>query len=249
MIVLKKDPEVASMRRAGAVLARALREMSESIVPNKTTPIELDALAARIIADAGGIASFHQYRGYPASTCISVNEVVVHGIPDARPLQDGDIVGLDLGVCIDGFHADGAWTYPVGPISDRAQKLLNVTRESLFQGIAKAKPGNAIGDISATIQRYCESQGFGVVRDLVGHGIGRNLHEEPSVPNFGKPGKGPILRSGMTMCIEPMIAMGTWRVKTLPDEWTIVTADGKLCAHFEHTVVITPSGAEILTQE
>lgn len=250
MIVLKSASEIAKMRASGRVVARALREMSEAIVPGKTTPKDLDALAGRIVAEAGGIPSFLNYRGFPANACISVNEVVVHGIPGDIPLQEGDIIGLDMGVCIDGWHADGAWTYPVGNIDPAAQRLLNVSRESLYQGIAKARVGNRIGDISHAVQRYLEGNGYGVVRDLVGHGIGRQLHEEPhAVPNFGKPGKGELLREGMTICIEPMVNQGTWRVKTLPDNWTMVTADGRLSAHFEHTVAITREGPEILTQE
>lgn len=250
MIVLKSPAEIELMRRSGRVVAHALRAMSEAIVPGKTTPRHLDAIAARIIAEAGGTPSFLGYRGFPASTCISVNEVVVHGIPGDVPLQDGDIVGLDLGVCLNGWHADGAWTYPVGTISTEAQRLLNVTRESLYQGIAKARVGNRIGDISHAVQRYVEQNGYAVVRDLVGHGIGRSLHEEPSnVPMYGKPGRGEKLREGLTICIEPMVNQGTYEVVTLDDEWTVVTADGKLAAHFEHTVAVTKDGPDILTLE
>jgi methionyl aminopeptidase len=238
------------MRASGKVVARALRLMSEAIVPGKTSPSDLDAIAARIVAEAGGTPSFLNYRGFPANACISVNETVVHGIPTNEPLQEGDIVSLDMGVLLDGWHADGAWTYPVGTISKEAQRLLNVTKESLYQGIAKARPGNRIGDIASTVQRYCESHGYGVVRDLVGHGIGRNLHEEPhNVPNFGKAGKGELLREGMTICIEPMINQGTYKVETMPDKWTLKTLDRKLSAHFEHTIAVTPDGPEILTLE
>lgn len=250
MIVLKRPPELAKMRHAGRIVARVLRTMSEAIVPNKTTPRQLDELAARLIGEAGGRPSFLGYRGYPAATCISVNEVVVHGIPSDVPLMEGDIVGLDLGVEHEGWHADSAWTYPVGAISADAQRLLNVTRECLYQGIAKAKAGNRIGDISHAVQRYAESHGYGVVRELVGHGIGRKLHEEPSnVPMYGKPGRGEMLRTGMTLCIEPMINEGTYEVRTLADEWTVVTADGRLSAHFEHTIAIEKDGAAILTTE
>lgn len=249
MIHLKRPEEIEKMRAAGKVVAQALKAMNEAIVPGKTTMLELDAIAAKIIEDAGGSPSFLGYKGYPAATCISINEVVVHGIPSERVLQEGDIVGLDLGVCLDGWIGDSAWTFPVGEISPDAQRLLNVTRESLYQGIAKAKIGNRIGDISHAVQKYVESHGYGVVRDLVGHGIGRSMHEEPSVPNFGKPGTGPVLREGMTICIEPMVSQGTWKVKTLPDQWTMVTADGKLAAHFEHMVAITRSGPDILTLE
>ncbi len=249
MIVLKKDSEIAKMREAGRVLARTMRVVSESIVPGKTTLLELDHLAERLITEAKCVPSFKGYRGYPAATCISVNNVVIHGIPDARVLMDGDIVDLDFGVTFDGWHADGAWTYGVGTVSERAQRLMNVTKESLYQGIAKARVGNRVGDISATVQKYVEKNGYSVVRDLVGHGIGQSLHEEPSVPNFGKPGKGPVLRAGTTMCIEPMVNEGTHKVLTLDDGWTVVTADGKLSAHYEHTVAVTDSGPEILTVE
>jgi methionyl aminopeptidase len=249
MIVLKTRSEIDKMRGAGRLVARAIRLMSEAIVPGKTTPIDLDALAARIVAEAGGKCAFLNYRGYKANTCISVNETVIHGVPDDRPLVEGDIVDLDLGVWLDGWCADGAWTFPVGTISPASQRLLNVARESLFQGIAKTRAGNRIGDISAAVQRYVEQNGYSVVRDLVGHGIGRTVHEEPSVPNFGKPGTGPPLREGMTLCIEPMVNQGGRKVKTLADGWTVVTADGQLSAHFEHTVAITRDGPEILTLE
>lgn len=250
MIVLKSKAEIEKMRASGRVVARALRVMSEAIVPGKTTPQDLDAIGARVVQEAGGQCSFLNYRGFPAHVCISPNEGVVHGIPNDIPLVEGDIVSLDMGVVIDGWHADGAWTYPVGAISSDAQRLLNVSRESLFQGIGKAKAGGRIGDIAQAVQRYVEQNGYSVVRDLVGHGIGRNLHEEPhSVPNFGKAGKGELLREGMTICIEPMVNEGTFRVETLPDKWTLVTADGKLSAHFEHTIAITKGTADILTLE
>jgi methionyl aminopeptidase len=250
VIVLKKTSEIAMMRESGKVVARALRIMSEAIVPGKTTPKELDEIGGRIVAEAGGACSFLGYRGFPANACISPNNIVVHGIPNDVPLQEGDIISLDMGVHLNGWHADGAWTYPVGTISPEAQRLLNVTRESLFQGIGKAKIGNRIGDIAHAVQRYVEQNGYSVVRDLVGHGIGRQLHEEPhSVPNFGKPGKGELLKEGMTICIEPMVNQGTFRVITLPDKWTLTTADNKLSAHFEHTIAITKSGPEILTLE
>ena len=250
MIYIKTRAEIEKMRESGKVVARSLRLMSEAIVPGKTTPADLDALAGRIVAEAGGTPSFLNYRGFPANTCISVNQGVVHGIPNKVPLEEGDIVSLDMGVLLNGWHADGAWTYPVGAISVEAQRLLNVTRESLYQGISKAKVGNRIGDIAQAVQRYVEGNGYAVVRDLVGHGIGRKLHEEPdSVPNFGKAGRGELLRDGMTICIEPMVNEGTFKVKTLADKWTLVTADGKLSAHFEHTIAITREGVEILTAE
>lgn len=249
MIILKKTSEIAKMREAGRVLARTMREVAATIEPGKSSPASLDALAGRLIREAGGIPSFLNYRDYPADTCISVNSVVVHGIPGPEPLQEGDIVSLDFGVILDGWHADSAWTFPVGQISDRAKRLLNVTRESLMQGISKAKVGNRVGDIASTIQKYCERNGYGVVRELVGHGIGRSLHEEPNIPNFGKATDGARLKEGMTFCIEPMINEGTAKVRTLADDWTVVTEDGKLSAHFEHTVAVTSHGPEILTVE
>lgn len=249
MILLKKSSEIAMMREAGRVVASTQRRCSEAIVPGKTSPLDLDALAERLITEAGGIPSFKGYRGFPNSACISVNDMVVHGIPTAEPLVEGDIVGLDFGVILEGWHADGAWTYPVGSISADAQRLLNVTRESLFQGIAKARVGNRVGDISGAVQKYVEQHGYGIVRDLVGHGIGRALHEEPSVPNFGKAGKGPVLREGTTLCVEPMVNAGTWRVVTMPDEWTLKSEDGSLSAHFEHTIAVTRDGPELLTVE
>jgi methionyl aminopeptidase len=250
MILLKKTSEIEKMRTAGRVVARSLRLMSEAIQPGKTSPKDLDNIAAKLVAEVGGRPSFLGYKGFPANTCISVNKVVVHGIPTRAPLQEGDIVSLDMGVELDGWHADGAWTYPVGSISSDAQRLLNVTRESLYQGIGKAKVGNRVGDIAWAVQRYVEQNGYSVVRDLVGHGIGRKLHEEPhSVPNFGRPGQGEHLRPGMTICIEPMVNQGTFKVVTLPDKWTLETADGKLSAHFEHTIAITRDGVDILTLE
>lgn len=250
MGLIKRESEIAKMKESGRIVARTLRLVSESIVPGKSSLLDLDALADRLIREEGGVPSFLGYRGYPNATCIALNNVVVHGIPTDQVVQEGDIITLDFGVHKEGWHADGAWTYPVGTISPVAQKLLNVTRESLMQGIAKARPGNTTGDIGAAVQKYVESHGFGVVRDLVGHGIGQNVHEAPSnVPNFGKPGKGDRLKEGMTICIEPMINEGTYRVNTLKDGWTVVTADDKLAAHFEHTVAILKSGPEILTSE
>lgn len=249
MITIKKSNEIDCMRKAGKILAKTRAELANAIIPNKTSAIELDALAHQLITKAGAIPSFLNFRGYPASVCISINEVVVHGIPSDTVLAEGDIVGIDLGVCYQGWHVDSAWTYGVGTIGSEAQKLLNITKESLYQGIHKALPGSYTGDIASTIQCYVESHGFSVVRDLVGHGIGRELHEEPSVPNFGRPKTGTRLKEGMTLCIEPMINQGGAGIKVLPDRWTIVTKDGKLSAHFEHTILITKDGFEILTEE
>ncbi|MEJ5171706.1 MAG: type I methionyl aminopeptidase [Fimbriimonadales bacterium] len=248
MITLKTPEQIEKMRAAGRLLAKALSAMGDAIVPGRTTTADLDALAEEIVRAEGGVPAFKGYRGFPASVCASVNEEVVHGIPSSdRVLKPGDIVGLDLGVTLDGWNADAAWTFPVGEVDPSVQRLLNVTKESLFQGIAKARVGNRIGDVASAIQRYVEKNGYSVVRDLVGHGIGRSIHEEPSVPNFGKPGQGPVLREGMTICIEPMVNMGTWKVRTLQDQWTMVAADGKPSAHFEHTVAITKDGPLILT--
>ncbi|MFN3728876.1 MAG: type I methionyl aminopeptidase [Fimbriimonadaceae bacterium] len=248
-MLLKRPEEIEKMRASGQLVARIIRTLAESIEPGKSTPKSLDALAERLILEAGAVPSFKNYRGYPASACISVNEQVIHGIPDDRPIVEGDIVDIDIGVILDGWHGDSAWTFPIGEVSDEDRRLLAVTRESLFQGIAKAKVGNRIGDIASAIQRYVEQNGFSIVRELVGHGIGKQLHEAPSVPNFGRPGTGERLVEGMTICIEPMVNAGTHRCKTLDDGWTVVTADGKKSAHFEHMVAIRRSGPEILTLE
>ncbi|HXH61330.1 MAG TPA: type I methionyl aminopeptidase [Fimbriimonadaceae bacterium] len=246
---MKKESEIALMREAGKVLARTMKEVSGTIVAGKSTLIGLDQLAERLIVEAGCVPSFKGYRGYPAATCISVNEVVIHGIPNDYVLKEGDIVDLDFGVIKDGWHADSAWTFAVGEASDSAKRLMNVARESLFQGIAKAKVGNRLGDIGSTIQKYVEGSGYSVVREMVGHGIGQSLHEEPNVPNFGRPGTGLRLKEGMTFCIEPMVNEGTHKVKTLADGWTLVTADGRLSAHYEHTVAVTKGGPVLLTVE
>ncbi|MBC8064083.1 MAG: type I methionyl aminopeptidase [Chlorobia bacterium] len=250
MIHLKSKSEIELMRKSGVVVARTIRQCYEAIVPGKTTTRHLDDLAARLIAEAGGVPSFLNYRGYAANTCISVNDVVIHGMPNDIPIVEGDIVDIDIGVCLNGWHADSAWTFAVGTVSPEAQRLLNISKEALFQGIAQAKLGNRIGDIASTVQKYAEKHGYGVVKELVGHGIGRKLHEEPTnVPNYGKAGKGEVLREGMTICIEPMINQGTAKIVTMPDKWTIKTADGKLSAHFEHTIAITRDGPDLLTLE
>lgn len=254
MIHYKTRNEIEEMRKPAKLLARVLRILADEIVPGKTTPKYLDQIAAKLLDEAGAVPSFLGYRQgnsmpFPAVCCISVNSAVVHGIPSDIPLNEGDIVSIDIGAELDGWHGDTAWTYPVGKISPEAEKLLNVTKESLYQGIAKAKIGNNIGDVSSTIQKYVESNGCSIVRELVGHGIGRHLHEEPSVPNFGKAGTGNEIKEGMTICIEPMVNAGTFKVNVLPDGWTVATTDGKLSAHFEHMVAITKQGPEILTLE
>jgi len=248
MIILKKESDLAKMRECGKILAWTLRLVSEEIKPG-VTPKQLDELADKLIMEKGGKPSFLGYRGYPAATCISVNNVVIHGIPDDTPLQEGDIIDLDFGVYKNGFHADSAWTFPVGKISKNAERLLNITQEAMWQGIAKAKVGAKVGEISSAVQKYVETNGYSVVRELVGHGIGRSLHEEPSVPNYGKPSSGALLRDGTTICIEPMVNEGTCELVTLEDGWTMLTKDGKLSAHFEHTVAVTRDGPEVLTVE
>lgn len=249
MPLQKSREQIEKMRVSGRIIARTLRECEATIVPGKTTTKQLNDLAERLIREAGGRPSFLGYRDYPAATCISVNDVVIHGIPNSIPLEEGDIVDLDFGVDKDGWYADGAWTYAVGTVTKDVERLMAVTKEALMQGIAKARVGNRIGDIAATIQRYCERNGYGVVRELVGHGIGQAVHESPNVPNFGKPGKGDVLKEGMTICIEPMINQGSAKVYTLDDKWTVKTVDGRPSAHFEHTVAITKAGPEILTAE
>ena len=247
MISLKSDREIAMVRSSCEVVARILDELEDAIAPGVTTA-SLDQIAERQCKNLGVIPAFKGYRGYPASLCISVNQEVVHGIPSPkRTLKKGDIVGLDFGVIKDGWYGDSARTLPVGSISEEAQELLQVTKECLFEGIRECKEGNRVSDIGNAIQNYVESRGFSVVREFVGHGIGRALHEDPQVPNFGAKGKGVPLKSGMILAIEPMINAGGPAVKVLSDGWTAVTVDSALSAHFEHTVAITPAGPEILT--
>lgn len=247
MIVLKSPREIELIRAGGGILAEAFEMLRDLVKPGVSTK-EIDLEVEELIRKRGARPAFKGYRGFPATVCVSINEEIVHGIPAAhRRLQEGDIVGLDLGCIVEGYYADAAVTLPVGEIASDAQRLLNVTRESLGQGIAQARPGNRLGDISSTIQRYVEGHGFAVVRAFVGHGIGRALHEDPQIPNFGEAGRGPILKVGMCLAIEPMVTMGTWDVRILDDGWTAVTADGSLSAHFEHTIAITETGPEILT--
>jgi len=227
-------------------VARALKYLKAFIREGITTE-ELDRLAEEYIKRHGGIPAFKGYRGYPRSLCVSVNEEVVHGIPGKRKLKEGDIVSLDLGVLMDGYYGDAAITVPVGKVSELARKLIKVTEEALYRGIEMARPGNRLSDISHAIQTHVEKAGFSVVREFVGHGIGKQLHEEPQVPNFGPPNRGPRLEPGMVLAIEPMVNTGTWEVRILPNGWTVVTADGGLSAHFEHTVAITDNGPEILS--
>lgn len=247
MVVLKTNRELALMREACIISAGALKLAGEAVQPGVSTA-EIDKIAYDYIKKCGAEPNFLNYNGYPATACISINDEVIHGIPSKkRIIQEGDIVSIDLGAKLNGFNGDNAATFAAGKISPEAERLCEVTKESLYVGIQKALAGGRVGDIGSAIQQYCEERGFSVVREFVGHGVGHNLHEDPSVPNYGTPGRGVRLLPGMTIAIEPMINMGKAGVKTLPDGWTVKTRDGKLSAHFEHTVAITPSGPKILT--
>ncbi|HZB34808.1 MAG TPA: type I methionyl aminopeptidase [Gaiellaceae bacterium] len=249
MIVRKSAQELEQMARAGTVVADTLSLLGENIRPGTATA-ELDRLADEFIRSKGGVPTFKGYRGpypYPASICTSPNEVVVHGIPGEYALGEGDILSVDVGVTLDGFVADSAYTFPVGEIGSEAERLLEICNAALHAGIEQARAGGKLTDISHAVQRVTEEAGFSVVRSLVGHGIGRDMHEDPQIPNYGEPGRGPALASGMTLAIEPMITAGTHEVVVRPDKWTIATADGSLSAHFEHTVAVTEEGPRILT--
>ncbi|MGL5243667.1 MAG: type I methionyl aminopeptidase [Sarcina sp.] len=246
MIILKNEIEIDLMRKAGRILGETLNLLGEKVRPGITTA-ELDRIAEEFITKHGAKPSFKGLYGFPASLCISVNEQVVHGIPGKYKLKEGDIVSVDCGVFLNGFHGDAARTYAVGNISEDAAKLIKITEECFFKGLEKAQVGNKLTDISHEIQQYVEANGFSVVRDYVGHGIGRKVHEDPEVPNFGRPGRGPKLMAGMVLAIEPMVNTGTYHVKTLEDNWTVVTADKLYSAHYENTVAILPNGPEILT--
>ncbi|MFZ5451752.1 MAG: type I methionyl aminopeptidase [Thermodesulfobacteriota bacterium] len=247
MILLKSPREIARMEKANRMVAEILEEVKERVRPGVETR-ELDEVAEEGCRRRRVEPAFKGYRGYPASVCVSVNEEVVHGIPGARRLQDGDLVSLDFGVRHDGFYGDAALTLPVGEVAPEARKLLEATRESLDAAIAQVKVGARLSDISHAVQTVVESQGFAVIREFVGHGIGRSLHEDPQIPNFGPPGRGPVLQAGMTMAIEPMTSSGSWRVRILADGWTAVTQDGSLAAHFEHTVALTDNGVLVLSR-
>lgn len=246
MIIIKNHNEITLMKKAGRIVGETLLLLEEEVKPGVTTA-DLDRIAEEFITKHGAKPSFKGLYGFPSSLCISVNEQVIHGFPGAYVLKEGDIVSIDCGAFFDGFHGDAARTFPVGNISVDAQKLIDITKESFFQGIKFAKEGNKLTDISYGIQSYVEAAGFSVVRDFVGHGIGRKVHEDPNVPNFGKSGRGPKLIEGMVLAIEPMINAGTHKVKTLKDGWTVVTADCSLSAHYENTVAILSDGPEILT--
>jgi len=246
-IIIKTAQEIAIMVEAGRIVAAVIAALTRAIAPGITTR-ELDALAVRELKRHGAAASFKGYRGFPASICVSVNDEVVHGIPGERVLQEGDIVGLDFGAYYRGFHGDAAVTVGVGNIDSQSRSLLEVAEGALRAGIAAAHEGARLGDISAAIQSHVESRGFSVVREYVGHGIGREMHEEPQIPNFGPRGQGPLLQNGMTLALEPMVNAGDWRTKVSANNWTVVTADGSLSAHFENTIAIDGAEAKILTQ-
>jgi methionyl aminopeptidase len=246
-IICKSPAEIERMRPASRLVARLLEELRGLVQPGVTTA-ELDRVAEHRIREAGGVPAFKGYHGFPATICASVNEQVIHGIPSARALVEGDILSIDLGAVVDGYYGDAAITVPVGRISERAAELLRVTEEALYKGIAQAKVGGRVSDIGHAVQWHVEAHGFSVVREFVGHGIGVAMHEEPQIPNYGDPGRGPRLAEGMVLAIEPMINLGKAAVKVLDDGWTAVTRDGSLSAHFEHTVCVTASGPAILTQ-
>ena len=246
MIPIKNDREISMMRRACRITAAARALAGDMVRPGVTTK-EIDKAVHDFIVSQGATPSFLDYCGYPASTCISVNQTVIHGIPDNRVLKEGDIVSIDVGAYVEGFHGDCAATFACGEISPEAQKLIDVTKQSFFEGIKFARQGCRVSDIGSAVQAYVESNGFSVVRDFIGHGVGADLHESPEVPNFGRPGRGPRLIKGMTLAIEPMVNMGDFKVRVLSDGWTTVTADGSLSAHYENTVLITDGEPEILT--
>lgn len=248
MITIKSTREIELMRHAGHIVAKAHEAVKRMTQPGVSTA-DIDAVVEEVIRAHHAIPSFKGYGGFPGSACTSINEEVVHGIPSSsRILKEGDIVKVDIGAQFQGYHGDSAWTYPVGKIDDLTAKLLDVTEASLWAGLSHVRPKQRLSDISHAIQQHAETYGFSVVREFVGHGIGKNLHEDPQIPNYGPPGKGPILKPGMTLAIEPMINVGAKEVRVLDDQWTAITIDRSNSAHFEHTVLITPSGYEILTR-
>ncbi|OIJ21639.1 type I methionyl aminopeptidase [Anaerobacillus alkalidiazotrophicus] len=247
MIICKTPREIEIMRVAGKIVALTHQELKKYIQPGISTK-ELDSIAEKFIRQHDAIPSFKGYNGFTGSICASVNEELVHGIPGEKILKNGDIISIDIGAKYNGYHGDSAWTYAVGEISAETQKLLDVTEQSLYKGLEEAKAGVRLSNISHAIQTYVESYDFSVVREYVGHGIGQNLHEDPQIPHFGPPDKGPRLKPGMVLAVEPMVNAGKRYVRTLPDNWTVVTTDGKMCAHFEHTIAIVETGYEILTK-
>lgn len=246
MIIYKTPQEIAIMKKSNQIVARVLSELKDQVRPGVRTR-DLDAYAEARARELGAAPAFKGYRGYPSSLCTSVNEEIIHGIPSDRVLKDGDIIGLDFGVLFEGFYGDAAMTVPVGAVGPVARRLIAVSEAAFFKGLEQMKRGNRISDISHAVQEYVEGEGFSVIRSFVGHGIGHSPHEEPQVPNFGPPGRGPRIKEGLTLAIEPMIAAGDWEEEILEDGWTAVTKDRSLSAHFEHTVALTPRGAEILS--
>ncbi|MCX5848480.1 MAG: type I methionyl aminopeptidase [Deltaproteobacteria bacterium] len=247
MVILKLPEEIEKARSSNRIVAEVLSKLREKVKPGVRTK-ELDKFAEEIAAKRGAKPAFKGYNGFPYALCVSVNEVVVHGMPSERILEEGDIVGLDFGVYYQGFFGDATITLPVGKVTQKVSRLMQVTEQSLYAGISQAKDGNRLGDISAAVQAMVEDAGYSVVRDFVGHGIGKNLHEDPQIPNFGKQGRGIELKSGMILAIEPMVNEGKYKVQVLPDGWTVVTKDGSLSAHFEHSVAITDNGPDILSK-
>ena len=246
-IIIKSEEEIVIMRQAGKIVAEILKTMRKKIKPGMKTK-ELDKIAEEELVRLGAKSSFKGYRGFPANVCVSINDEIVHGIPGDRVMNDGDVVSLDFGAIYNGFQGDSAMTVTVGKASPEAQKLIVATRDSLQAGIEAAREGATLGDVSAAIQNYAESKGYQVVREYTGHGIGRDMHEDPQIPNFGMPGTGPVLKKGMTLAIEPMLNTGSWRTRVAEDKWTVLTADGGLSAHFEHTIAIRDNEAEVLTE-
>jgi methionyl aminopeptidase len=246
-IIIKSDEEIATMRQAGRIVGTILEILSQQVRAGMKTK-ELDIIAGRELERLGAKPSFKGYRGFPANLCVSVNDEIVHGIPGERVLKEGDIVSLDFGAIYNGFQGDAAVTVPVGDASPAARRLIEATRGSLEAGIAAAHPGATLGDVSAAIENYAESRGYSVVREYTGHGIGREMHEDPQIPNFGQPGTGPVLKKGMTLALEPMLCTGDWRTRVARDHWTVLTADGSLSAHFEHTIAINNTEPEVLTR-
>jgi methionyl aminopeptidase len=246
VVALKSAREIEIMRRSGKITARVLTQLMKAARPGVTTG-ELDAMADRGIRERGGVPTFQGYHGFTGAICTSVNDEVVHGIPGSRVLRDGDLLSIDIGTTLEGYVSDSAVTVPIGTISTAARRLLDVTQECLMIGIERMQKGRHVGDIGAAVQAHAERHGYGVVRELVGHGVGREMHEEPQVPNYGKAGSGMVLRPGLVLAVEPMITQGAPGVQILEDGWTVVTADGKLAAHFEHTIAVTEEGPKILT--
>lgn len=248
MISIKSQREIDLMKEAGAIVARVHKRLAKEIKPGITT-LQINKICEEVIKENGATASFKGLYDFPCAVCTSVNEVLVHGIPNRKPLKEGDIISVDVGACFKGYHGDSAWSYAVGKISKEANDLLKVTEEALYEGLKQVKPGNRVGDISNAIQTYIESRGYYTPKEYTGHGIGKSVHEDPYVPNVGKKGEGPILKKGMCIAIEPMVFTGTAKCKTLDDDWGVVAIDNSLAAHYEHTIVITDEGYEILTKE